>query len=292
LKKLVQRLLAGAAVMASAAFAPVAHAADLGPADKAPVLAPAPAGVNWTGFYIGGNVGYSHSTYSASNVTGTASADLSIFGGPPAPIAPATTAGLPSVGAGNGSFTGGGQIGFNYQIGPTVLGLEADFQGANLNGSLGSNGTIDLPVVGAVGVNSSVSLRTDWYATVRGRIGHPFGAFLPYVTGGLAIAETKAQVTNSATTNIMGIPASGSSSDSMTKTLTGYAVGAGLEYALGGGWSIKGEYLHLGFGSQSYDFTTPVSGSLPGLGVSGTTAVHADVKTDFDVARVGVNYRF
>jgi outer membrane immunogenic protein len=58
-------------------------------------------------------------------------------------------------------------------------------------------------------------------------------------------------------------------------------------------WSIKGEYLHLGFGSQSYDFTTPFGGSLGGgISVSGTAAVHADVKTDFDIARVGVNYRF
>ena len=247
--------------------------------------------MNWTGFYIGGNVGYSHSTYSANNVTGTASADV-ILAGLPFPLGSGTV-GLPSVGAGNGSFTGGGQIGFNYQIGPTVLGLEADFQGANLNGSFDSNGTIDLSG-SPVGFNSSVSLKTDWYATVRGRIGHPFGAFLPYVTGGLAIAGTKAQATTSATSNLFGlIPTSGSTSDSVTKTLTGYAVGAGLEYALGGGWSIKGEYLHLGFGSQSYDFTTPVSGSVPGLAsISGTAAVHADVKTDFDVARVGVNYRF
>jgi outer membrane immunogenic protein len=197
------------------------------------------------------------------------------------------------MGAGNGSFTGGGQIGFNYQIGPTVLGLEADFQGANLNGSFDSNGTIDLSG-SPVGVNSSVSLKTNWYATVRGRIGHPFGAFLPYVTGGLAIAGTKAQATTSATTNGFGlVPASGSTSDSITKTLTGYAVGAGLEYALGGGWSIKGEYLHLGFGNQSYDITTPVSASLgAGISASAPTVVHADVKTDFDIARVGVNSRF
>lgn len=291
MKKLIQWRLAGAAVLASVAFAPVAHAADLRPDDKAPVLAPAPAGVNWTGFYIGGNVGYSHSTYSASNVSGTTSADLSVFGAP-LPLGSGTV-GLPSVGAGNGSFTGGGQIGFDYQIGPTVLGLEADFQGANLNGSFDSNGTIDLSG-SPVGVNSSVSLKTDWYATVRGRIGHPFGALLPYVTGGLAMAGTKAQATTSATATLLGlVPTSGSASDSVTKTLTGYAVGAGVEYALGGGWSIKGEYLHLGFGSQSYDFTTPVSGSLPGIvSSSGTAAVHADVKTDFDIARVGVNYLF
>jgi outer membrane immunogenic protein len=277
--------------MASVAFAPVAHAADLGPADKTSVLAPAPAGVNWTGFYIGGNVGYAHSTYSASDVTGTASAGMNV-GGVPLPLGSGTV-GLPSVGAGNGSFTGGGQIGFNYQIGPTVLGLEADFQGANLNGSLDSNSAIDLGV-GPVGINSSVSLKTDWYATVRGRIGHPFGAFLPYVTGGLAIAGTKAQVTNSTTLTIPGFGnVGGSASDSVTKTLTGYAVGAGLEYALGHGWSIKGEYLHLGFGNQSYGSATPFSGSLgAGISVSGTTAVHADLKADFDIARVGVNYRF
>jgi hypothetical protein len=82
--------------MASVAFAPVAHAADLGPADKTSVLAPAPAGVNWTGFYIGGNVGYSHSTYSASNMTGTASGDVNIPGAT-IPLGSGTV-GLPSGG--------------------------------------------------------------------------------------------------------------------------------------------------------------------------------------------------
>jgi outer membrane immunogenic protein len=137
-------------------------------------------------------------------------------------------------------------------------------------------------------------MKADWFATVRGRLGYSFGALMPYVTGGLAITQVKTTITN--TGSIPGFAGFPATSDSVSKTLAGYAVGGGLEYALGHGWSIKGEYLHLGFGNQSYDLNAPYSstssaGGLPVV-LSGTTGAHVDVKTDFDIARVGVNYRF
>ena len=165
--------------MASVAFAPVAHADDLSPVYNA--LAPAPAGVNWTGFYIGGNVGYAHSTYSASNVTGSASGAGTLFG-LPIDLGSATTA-IPGGSVGDDSVEAGAQIGFNYQIGQAVLGLEADIQATDLNGRFNNNGTLSL--AGFPGeLNSQISMQTDWYATVRGRLGYSFGALMPYVTGG------------------------------------------------------------------------------------------------------------
>jgi hypothetical protein len=63
----------------------------------------------------------------------------------------------------------------------------------------------------------------------------------------------------------------------------------GLEYALGAGWSVKGEYLHMGFGTNGYNLT----GSLQSpAGLTGVITTHVDVKSSFDIARVGVNYRF
>jgi outer membrane immunogenic protein len=274
------------ALLCSVALMQAANAADLGPVIKAPLVAPAP--LTWTGFYIGGNVGWTHSNYSASNVTGGASA-IALIPGFPLPLG-SGTAGIPGSDVGNDSAAAGAQIGFNYQIGQTVLGLEADIQATDLNGRFNNNATFSLSPGLSADLNSQISMRTDWYATVRGRLGYSFGALMPYVTGGLAITQVKATITNSG--DLAGLASFSSPSDSISKTLTGYAVGAGLEYALGGGWSIKGEYLHLGFGNQSYDLTAPYSAPGPGLVISGNTTAHADVKTDFDIARVGVNYRF
>ncbi|MDA9398150.1 hypothetical protein XH79_04770 [Bradyrhizobium sp. CCBAU 45389] len=86
---------------------------------------------------------------------------------------------------------------------------------------------------------------------------------------------------------ILGPLGSMNASDSVV--LIGYAVGGGVEYALGAGWSIKGEYLHMGFGTKSYNLT----GSLQSpAGLTGVIATHVDIKSSFDIARIGVNYHF
>jgi outer membrane immunogenic protein len=76
---------------------------------------------------------------------------------------------------------------------------------------------------------------------------------------------------------------------SQSAVLVGYAVGGGLEYALGAGWSVKGEYLHMGFGTNGYNLT----GSLQApAGLTAVITTHVDTKPSFDIACVGVNYRF
>jgi outer membrane immunogenic protein len=283
--KIYSALLAGAAIVTIPTLATRAQAADLNADDKAL----ASAGVNWTGFYIGGNVGWAHSRYSASNVTGSTSAIATI---PPIvlPLGSAA-ADFPGTDVGNDAAEGGAQIGFNYQVGQAVLGLEADIQATDLNGRFNNNAVASLSPGLDADLQSSISMKTAWYATVRGRLGYSFGRLMPYVTGGLAISQVKTAISTSTSISTLGVGPL-SASNSVTKTLTGYAVGAGLEYALGGGWSIKGEYLHLGFGNQSYDFNAPFSETVAGINFSGNTAVHADVKTDFDIARVGANYQF
>jgi outer membrane immunogenic protein len=151
-------------VSALALMAASASAADL--ANRYPVKAAVvPVQMfSWTGFYIGGNVGYAW---------GNSSLDYTPFLGPTF-----------SYGLGNADgFTGGLQAGFNYQFANNVvLGLEADLQFADI----GSN---NLLIGGPVG-GAFASQSLDTYGTIRARMGYAFDRFLPYITGGAAWANT------------------------------------------------------------------------------------------------------
>jgi outer membrane immunogenic protein len=267
-------------------------------ADETPVLAPAanlelvrmptkaPALTqqvgNWTGFYIGGNVGYGWGSYGASNATGT----IVTANGGSAPY------GFNAVSGNGDGITAGIQAGYNWQIEQTVLGIEADWQYLDSKASTG-NSAIAVPSFTGGNFSGTTSVSTDWFATLRGRVGYAFGPALLYGTGGIALAETKlsANATGSIVTNIFPLTLGplGSMNASDGAVLVGYAVGGGLEYALGPGWSVKGEYLHMGFGTNGYNLT----GSLQApAGLTGVIATHVDIKPGFDIARAGVNYRF
>jgi outer membrane immunogenic protein len=269
----------------AASSSPIAaKTADLAPLrmpPKAPVMAQASG--NWTGFYIGGNVGYGWGRYGASNATGT----IVNTNGGSAPY------GFNSVADHGNGVTAGVQAGYNWQIEQAVLGIEADWQYLNSKASTG-NSAISIPAFIGGNFSGSTSANTNWYATFRGRVGYAFGPALLYATGGIALAETKLSVnaTGSIATGIF-LPITlgplGSMNASESTVLIGYAVGGGLEYALGAGWTAKGEYLHMGFGTNGYNLT----GSLQSpAGLTGVIATHVDIKQSFDIARVGVNYHF
>jgi outer membrane immunogenic protein len=261
-----------------------AQAADPAPM-RMPTKAPnmvQPMG-SWTGFYIGGNVGYGWGDYGASNATGT----IVNTNGGSAPY------GFNAVSGNGNGITAGIQAGYNRQIEQAVLGIEADWQYLD---SKASTGNLAIAVPAFIGGNfsGSTSVSTDWYATFRGRVGYVFGPALLYATGGIALAETKlkANATGSIATGVFfPIPLGplGSVNASESTVQLGYAVGGGLEYALGAGWSVKGEYLHMGFGTNGYNLT----GSLQSpSGLTGVIATHVDINPSFDIARVGANYRF
>jgi outer membrane immunogenic protein len=229
------------AALCSTALVSAAQAAD---AKLRYTKAPAPAAqaFTWTGVYAGGNIGYGWGTTS--------------FDGSNTSLSPS-------------GVNGGAQVGYNYQIDRFVLGVEADFQGADHHDGVSA---------GALGVNASLDVRSDWYATIRGRVGYAFGQFLPYVTGGIAFADSKADV------NVAG--AGGNVAGSASDTLTGYAVGGGLEYAITNNWTIRGEYLYLGFDDHAYNVLV----TAPGVSVTLPAALSA--KTDLNIARLAVNYKF
>ena len=186
-----------------------AMAADL-PSRMAPAPAPMIAAVpvfTWTGFYAGVNAGYGWNSNSNNNTV----------------LVPGI--GLVDVGSGgdDGGFVGGGQIGYNYQIGSFVWGLEADLQWADRGGN---NGNVLVPGVGVVNLGNGNN--SDWFGTVRARAGFAFDRFLVYATGGFAFSDN-----NSGGTCSVGAFAfdCGSGGDS-----TGWTVGGGVEWAMPVNW--------------------------------------------------------
>lgn len=148
-------------------------------------------------------------------------------------------------------FIGGGQLGYNIQFGQFVAGLEADFQGADLRG----NGGAFLPV--------GSSAKIDYFGTVRGRLGVAFDRALIYATGGYAFVNAK-----------ISIP--GLLSDD--KMHNGYALGAGIEYALTDNLTLRGEYLYIDVEKKTYS------------GFGGLPVARAGA--DFSTVRAAVNYKF
>ncbi|MDR3496538.1 MAG: porin family protein [Ancalomicrobiaceae bacterium] len=158
-------------------------------------------------------------------------------------------------------FIGGLQAGYLWQTGQFVYGLEAD---VDLGNNSKSTSFTD-PLLGGVSTQRD---RIDWTSTIRGRLGYAFDRFLVYGTGGLALANIESRFSNTAT----GL------TDKDTNFRAGWALGAGLEYAITNNITVRGEYLHNGFGHYNVNYA--------GNGVS----VRQNI--DENLLRVGVNYKF
>lgn len=237
------------------AMATTASAADL-PA-RMPVKAPpyvAPL-YNWTGFYIGGHLGWARVDLDQTLLTTAA------------PFAAGTT-----LGRSDDGFLYGGQLGFNWQAGAWVFGIEGELSGVDI----GSSGTATGVVAGVpVTVNGSAGI--DWIASVTGRVGYafgPLGNILVYAKGGIAWMDWSACASGTAG----GVFFTGGCGGG---TETGWTLGAGLEWGFAPNWSAKIEYQYYDFDDQRVGF---VGGPLVGAAVS------TDLTTQ--VVKVGVNYRF
>jgi len=255
------------AVTALLAGVSAASAADLAarPYTKAPP-APMVAIYNWTGFYIGGNVGYGWGDESVGLGPTNNAASIAFFNGTFPAFIPN------SVKPDANGILGGGQIGYNWQAGSFVYGLEADIQASDVKGTVNTS-VLPGPIV------SSTSQRLDWFGTVRGRAGVAAGnTLLLYVTGGLAYGSVNHQF--SASNN-----AGSFNTTNATSTNAGWTAGAGLEWAFAPQWSIKGEYLYVDLGNRTY--STIPSGTTP-AGAS----IDSSFRDKFSVARVGVNFKF
>jgi outer membrane immunogenic protein len=215
-----------AATTALAALSSTVMAADL-PSRRAPVPYVAVPVFTWTGFYIGGNAGYITSDsgdISTRGNNGPAAGPSTIFN-----VSSGARPGLTRLEA-NG-FTGGGQIGYNQQIGNFVFGLEADAAYTDHKKTIN--------VIGATGAQSTFRTDMSYIGTVRGRLGYAFDRFLVYGTGGFAYGD----VQNTAT--FFATPAAGGTgvvqfAGRRSSMETGYVAGGGIEYALPTSFSLFG----------------------------------------------------
>jgi outer membrane immunogenic protein len=216
MKRLV---LAGIAALSVLTTVGAANAADIARRQAMPTKAiPYVQGYNWTGGYVGLNGGY-----------GFGRSDDS---------APFASGGFRTSGG-----VVGGTLGYNYQVGQAVFGVEGDIDWSNIRGSA------------TCGAGFSCETKNSWLSTARGRVGYAFDRFMPYVTGGLAVGDIKSSVA--------GVGSS-------TNTKAGYAVGGGVEAALAGPWTAKVEYLYadLGRGSSILGSDTKFNTSLVRAGVN------------------------
>lgn len=250
-----------------------------------------PTPYSWTGFYAGGNAGYSW-----GNANNTYSEPA--FAGPP-------QVGLPTSFSTSGRLDGaigGFQIGYNRQgNSPWVGGFETDLQWSGERGSSSFTGAYVIPppppppitpppginnaqiapaaALGDPVVNGTLKTSIQWFGTLRGRLGVLITptAFV-YGTGGIAYGGIK----SSGTITDSGPPAAWSFGT--TATNFGWTLGAGIEGAFPNSpdWTWKVEYLHLDFGR--------VSGTGFDADFGGPFSWTTDV-TD-EIVRAGVNYRF
>lgn len=261
-------LIAG---MAAISVCRMASAADM------PLKAPAPvhaAGYNWSGFYAGLNAGaaFGHAKSDTSTVFDPAGyfALIDVF--------PVNDAGQQT--ADKTGFTGGIQAGFNWQINNLLLGVETDFGALSVKTSATSSAIY--PAAPASGFTIIQNSKTDWLWTLRPRIGMAANNWLLYVTGGLAVARIKGEF------NFSDTFATAAESASVSKTKAGWVLGGGLEYGIADHWSVRGEYLHVGFDSISTTSTNLVAFGGTPFPVNPFT--HS-IKISDDIVRIGLNYR-
>jgi outer membrane immunogenic protein len=187
---------------------------------------------NWTGFYAGINVGYGMGTADWSSV--------------------------PSLNLKPKGVLAGGTVGYNWQSGAIVYGLEGDFDWSNVKASA-------MPCGPGLLSTATCETSSNWLATFRGRVGYAFDRWLPFVTAGAAYGNVKSEL-------MLGSLLASTSSSQL-----GWTVGAGLEYAFLGNWTAKLEYLYVDLGS--FD-------SAASSGFANTTSFKENI------VRAGLNYKF
>jgi outer membrane immunogenic protein len=208
--------------VSSIALAGSAAAADLRMPVKAPVVPPP----TWAGAYVGLNAGAAWHRWSFNDV------DDQLF-----------LLNNAGVNANNvfwsdrrAAFTFGGQIGYNWQVGNGVFGVEGDINWVGARSSLSF--TTNNPVPGTV---VTAETKLDWFATIRGRLGVTFSPTLIYVTGGVAFVHFRDFYTSS----FIQLQAPGTDVVN-DRTRATWVAGVGAEHRVSPDWSVKVEALAMG----------------------------------------------
>jgi opacity protein-like surface antigen len=208
--------------------------------DKAPEP---PAAYRWTGLYAGGTFGAgwgaTHWTF-----TGGETADPRVAG-----------------------LLAGGDIGYNYQIGKWVLGVEGDGGWTSLRGAA--------PCPTGFFYNCEIS--TSWLSTATARAGYvPWDRLLVYAKGGAAIAQDRAGSWCNTGSQQTIVALSGCPFQADTKTKAGWTAGWGSEFGLTQNWSVRSEIMYFDLGTDRYD----------------TAGIATDIRRSGFTSTVGLNFRF
>jgi outer membrane immunogenic protein len=209
----------------------------------------------WTGFYVGGHAGYAFS--GDAIYTYTVAGNFEPAGRP----RPTELEG----------FIGGAQLGFNYQLGGLVLGLEGTYTAGDLSDTLLEN---PLPAGNDYRTNTSLS----YLATVSGRVGLAFDHTLLYAKGGVAFTTVEFDASF-----LNGVAPGQRTGISNDFDRTGWVAGVGLEFAVSRNWTIGVEYAHLDFGTENV--TLPVTNS-------GITRERLDLDFAIDTVTARISYKF
>lgn len=187
-------------------------------------------------------------------------------------------------------YSAGGELGYNWQAGSLVLGVEGSLGGFHPSDSVTRSTpavTYTATIVNQSAVSSVTTVDADWLATIRGRLGFSTGRALFYGTGGAAFTSLNFHQHNAYSYGgTAPFQNYGSENTSVSDTLTGWTAGGGVELKLGGAWSGKIEYLRVDFGNIASTGTV-----YSPAGVNRATVSHtADLSSD--VVHVGLNYHF
>jgi len=244
----IMRTLFGIAALALLAISG-AKAADLPrpmPA-PAPVYTPSPT-FSWTGLYLGGNVGAAWAHHRTTD----------------------SFSGLEFGRTSESVFAGGGQVGYNWQTGNFVLGIEAEFEAIDSNDDKAG---VAFPKIGTLQVRS----RDNWLTTVAARFGWAYDHWLWYGKAGGGWVGNNGFTINNLTT--------GTSVTSGTdRSASGFLLGVGSEYAFSNNWTMKLEYEY--FGLENRSFVIPTGAAF----LAGDTITRD--RRNIQTLKVGLNYLF
>jgi outer membrane immunogenic protein len=300
-------IIAGALTLAAAQ---TATAADLGariwpPAEPVYKAAPAMRAMySWTGFYAGGNVGYSWGKAKTDVTVPGFTIDAATTGGATVPVDIPGAAFSESLKP--SGWIGGGQIGWNSQVGNWVLGLEADWQASGQKDDRSRSDafaftTTTTPPFDVDGTSAtSLEAKLKWFGTVRGRLGYAWDSVMVYGTGGLAYGKFDVSSVNTISGTAACVVAAGvcdapgtttfsqTTALSSSKTKAGWTLGAGIEgAAFLPNWTWKAEYLYVDFGKFDHSVAT-----TPGAPITTSGLITTSTRVTDHILRFGVNYRF
>lgn len=243
-----------------------AAAADFGMRAPPPpaYLMPSPA-FTWTGIYGGVNIGGAIGT---TNLTSTELPTPVFFGALPFEQT-LTSSGV----------IGGGQIGYNYQTGPLVFGIETDFQGSSLSQTSSFQGLFNNTGALIPGSNVTAKQSLDWFGTVRGRAGITLNRFLVYASGGLIYGDISTSLLSAFGPNL-ATTYTGTTSN----VRPGWIVGGGIAYGFTPNWSLRAEGFYFNFGNQNFV-------SLP-IALNPPFSIATRANFSGAIGRVGLDYKF